>query len=166
VTKPEKSARRAAIATKMTDDDYRRLADFRFGLRQFLEFSARAARSCGLAPSQHQALLVIRSLSGTGSASIADVAQRLLCRHHTAVELVDRLCALGLVRRRADAGDRRRVTLVLTPKASRVLDRLSAAHLDEIRRVGPALQALLKIFGRPPVRIRESLSSRRTIAPK
>jgi DNA-binding MarR family transcriptional regulator len=130
----------------MTDLDYQRLADFRFMLRQFLEFSAEAARAAGLTPPQHQALLVIRALSVTGKATIAEVARRLLSRHHSTVGLADRLCALGLVRRRVDATDRRRVTLVLTPKAVRILDRLSASHLEELRRVGGALQAMLKML--------------------
>lgn len=130
----------------MTDLDYQRLAGFRFMLRQFLEFSAQAARAAGLTPPQHQALLVIRALSVSGKATIAEVARRLLSRHHSTVGLADRLCKLGLVRRRVDAADRRRVTLVLTPKAVRILDRLSASHLEELRRVGGALQAMLKML--------------------
>lgn len=130
----------------MKDGDYQRLAGFRFMLRQFLEFSAAAARARGLTPSQHQALLVIRALSISGKATIADVARQLLSRHHSTVELVDRLDRLGLIRRRVDAEDRRRVTLVLTPRAARLLERLSATHLDELRRVGRALQAMLRML--------------------
>jgi DNA-binding MarR family transcriptional regulator len=74
------------------------------------------------------------------------VARWLMSRHHSTVELADRLVALGLVRRRADPADRRRVTLVLTPKAVRLLDRLSATHLAELRRIGRALQDMLKML--------------------
>ena len=130
----------------MTDLDYQRLAGFRFMLRQFLEFSAQAARACGLTPPQHQALLVIRALTVSGKATIAEVARWLMSRHHSMVELADRLAELGLIRRRIDADDRRRVTLVLTPKAVRILDRLSAAHLDELRRVAGAMQKILKML--------------------
>lgn len=130
----------------MTDLDYQRLAGFRFMLRQFLEFSAEAARACGLTPPQHQALLVIRALTISGNATISDVAHWLMSRHHSTVELADRLGELGLVRRRVDAEDRRRVTLVLTPKAERILDRLSAAHLEELRRVAGAMQEILKML--------------------
>lgn len=132
----------------MTDLDYERLARFRFMLRQFLEFSAQAARSRGLTPPQHQALLVIRARSGEGDVTIADVAQWLMSRHHSTVELVDRLAKLGLVRRRVSETDRRRVALLLTPKAERVLDRLSATHLEELRRVGRALQGMLRMLGK------------------
>ena len=45
-----------------------------------------------------------------------------------------------------DTADRRRVTLVLTPKAVRLLDRLSASHLEELRRVGGALRGMLKML--------------------
>ncbi len=131
---------------KMTDPEYLRLAGFRFMLRQFLDFSAREARARGLTPAQHQALLVIRALTISGKATIADVAHWLMSRHHSTVELADRLCELGLVRRRADAEDRRRVTLVLTPKAARILDRLSAVHLEELRRVAGAMQEILKML--------------------
>ncbi|HEX6398009.1 MAG TPA: MarR family transcriptional regulator [Steroidobacteraceae bacterium] len=131
----------------MTDADYQRLAGFRLLLRQFLEFSARAARARGLTPSQHQALLVIRALSVSGKATIADVARWLGSRHHSMVELADRLARLGLIRRRVDPADRRRVTLVLTSKAERVLDRLSAVHLEELRRVGSTLRSTLRILG-------------------
>ena len=127
----------------MGDTDYERLAEFRFLLRQFLEFSAQAARAHGLTPPQHQALLVIRALSVSGKATIAEVARRLLSRHHSTVELVDRLEALGLVRRRVDRDDRRRVTLLLTARATRILARLSATHLEELRRVGRSLRGML-----------------------
>lgn len=128
----------------MTDLDYHRLANFRFMLRQFMEFSARAARARALTPSQHQALLVIRALAPSGKATIAEVARWLMSRHHSTVELVDRLEKRGLVRRGVDAEDRRRVILALTPKATRILDRLSATHLNELRRVGRSLRAMLK----------------------
>ncbi len=127
----------------MGDTDYERLAEFRFLLRQFLEFSAQAARAHGLTPPQHQALLVIRALSVSRKATIAEVARRLLSRHHSTVELVDRLEALGLVRRRVDGDDRRRVTLLLTARATRILARLSATHLEELRRVGRSLRGML-----------------------
>jgi DNA-binding MarR family transcriptional regulator len=128
----------------MTDGDYLRLAALRFTLRQFLEFSAAAARTRGLTPPQHQALLVIRALAPAGRATITELARWLMSRHHCTVGLVDRLAALGLVRRRADPADRRRVALVLTPKAARLLGRLSATHLAELRRIARTLQAMLE----------------------
>ena len=131
----------------MTDSDYQRLAGFRFMLRQFLDFSAQAARAQGLTPPQHQALLVIRALAPAGNVTIAEVARWLISRHHSTVELVDRLAELGLVRRRVDTADRRRVSLLLTPRAARILEKLSATHRDELRRVGGALREMLDALG-------------------
>ena len=77
----------------------------------------------------------IKGLTITGRATIAGLAARLIGRHHSTVELVDRLGEAGLVRRGVDAADRRRVIVVLTAKAERILARLSAAHLDELERM-------------------------------
>jgi DNA-binding MarR family transcriptional regulator len=129
----------------MADVDYLRLAGFRYALRQFLEFSAKAARATGLTSQQHQALLAIKGLTITGRATIAGLAARLIGRHHSTVELVDRLGEAGLVRRGVDAADRRRVIVVLTAKAERILARLSAAHLDELERMSPAFRAMSQL---------------------
>jgi DNA-binding MarR family transcriptional regulator len=128
----------------MSDAEYRQLADFRYALRLFLDFSAKAARAAGLTPQQHQALLAIKGLSVGGQATIAMLAERLVCRHHSAVELVDRLVDSNLARRRVDPADRRRVDLVLTAKAQRILERLSAAHLNELQALRPSLERMLR----------------------
>ena len=124
--------------------DYRALAGFRYALRKFLTFSEDAARGVGLTPQQHQALLVIMGYPESETVTIGALAQRLLLKHHSTVELVDRLTELELVRRIRDTDDRRRVILRLTKKAEQVLGRLSAVHLEELRRIRPALAALLE----------------------
>jgi len=126
---------------------YDALAEFRYFLRRFLEFSRSAAGAAGLTPQQHQALLAIKGFGGRGRATVGGLAGRLLLRHHSAVGLVDRLCDLGLVLRRTDPRDRRRVLLSLTAKAERVLGGLSAVHLEEIRRLRPFLADLLAKLG-------------------
>ncbi|RVC44508.1 MarR family transcriptional regulator, partial [Mesorhizobium sp. M4B.F.Ca.ET.088.02.2.1] len=70
-------------------------------------------------------------------------ADRLRTRHHSAVELVDRLCEAGLVTRDQDKDDHRRVLLRLTERADDCLAELSAAHLDELGRIEPMLKRLL-----------------------
>lgn len=124
--------------------DYRALADFRYALRRFLEFSGSAAKSVGLTPQQHQAMLAIIGAPEAQPVSIGFLAERLLLKHHSAVELVDRLVELDLVERQPDEGDRRKVLLGLTPKARRLLTKLSAAHIEELRRIRPAFAALLE----------------------
>lgn len=126
-----------------TQADYEALAEFRYALRCFLEFSEKAAREVGLTPQQHQALLAIRGFPGRAPVSIGDLADRLRIRHHSAVELVDRLSAAGLIARVVNPADQRRVFVVLTDRAEALLAALSAAHLDELDRIGPSLAGIL-----------------------
>jgi DNA-binding MarR family transcriptional regulator len=132
--------------------DYQTLAGFRFLLRRFLGFSESAARSAGLKPQQHQALLAIKGFPGGAEVTIHDLAAQLCIRHHSAVELVDRLVESGLVVRRHDPADRRRVLLDLTVAAERRLADLSATHLDELRRLRPALMEIFDLLAENPQR--------------
>ena len=128
--------------------DYRALAQFRHALRQFLAFSEEAAARAGLTPAQHQALLAIKGMPGREQISVGDLAQWLGVRHHSCVGLVERLVVLGLVVKRSDHADRRRVFLGLTARAERKLADLSAVHRDELRRRADALGLLLKAIRR------------------
>lgn len=123
--------------------DYRALSEFRYLLRCFLEFSEKEARSVGLQPRQHQALLAIKGFPGDDPVTIGDLAERLRVRHHSAVELVNRLNEAGLVVRQQDTDDQRRVILHLTELAESHLEALSAAHLDELSRIEPMLTRIL-----------------------
>lgn len=127
----------------LSQHDYEVLAHFRFLLRSFLAFSEAAARQAGLTPQQHQALLAVRGHPGGACCSVGDLAQFLGIRHHSAVGLADRLAKAGLLRRKADPRDGRRVTLALTARASRSLAALSAIHRDELRRLSADLKPLL-----------------------
>jgi DNA-binding MarR family transcriptional regulator len=124
--------------------DYEALAEFRHALRRFLHFSAAAARSAGLSPQQHQALLAIKGSPGGTAISIGELAGRLDIWHHSAVGLVDRLGRRGLVRRTPDPDDRRRVRVRLTARGETLIRSLSAAHRDELRRLGPDLRRMLR----------------------
>lgn len=128
--------------------DYQALAQFRFQLRKFLSFSAAAARKAGLTPQQHQALLAIKGFARTESASIGDLAEFLLVRHHTAVELVDRMAKLGLLARIVDDRDSRRILVRLTRKGEQKLRALSKANFEELRAASPALTGILRSFRR------------------
>jgi DNA-binding MarR family transcriptional regulator len=122
-----------------TDDDYQRLLAFRIRLRQFNGWSRDAAAARGLTHAQHQLLLAIRGHAEEAGPTIGDVAEALLVKHHTASELVDRTQALGLVERRRDRGDQRRVRLALTQRGREVLADLTTVHLEELRRLAPLL---------------------------
>ena len=123
--------------------DYQRLSEFRYLIRRFLEFSQLQAEDAGLTPRQHQALLAIKGFPGGGPVAIGDLAERLRIRHHSAVELVNRLCEAGLVVRDQDKDDQRKVLLQLTERADACLADLSAVHLDELSRIEPMLRSVL-----------------------
>ena len=121
---------------------YRRLLEFRTGLRRFLKWSADRAREAGLTPAQHQLLLAIKGHDPDVDPTVADVAEYLQLRHHSTVELIDRAQSAGLVGRVTDPGDARVVRLRLTPKGERKLASLSALHLEELDRLAARMSSL------------------------
>jgi len=122
---------------------YEALAALRHALRRFLSFSQEAARGAGLTPQQHQALLAIKGFSGRDYVSVGELAESLQLRHHSAVGLVDRLVVRNLLRRVRSRIDRRRAEVRLTGRGEKILERLSAVHLQEIRQSGPELHKLI-----------------------
>ncbi len=129
-------------AHDLTDAQYARLLEFRTGLRRFLHWSERRAADAGLSAAQHQLLLVVRGHAAQEGPTIGDIAEALILKHHSAVGLVDRAAASGLVTRRTDPADHRVVRVRLTPKGARRLDELTALHLEELARLGPRLREL------------------------
>jgi DNA-binding MarR family transcriptional regulator len=125
----------------LSDEQYERLLTFRTGLRTFLRWSEERAHEVGITPAQHQLLLAVRGHAG-GDPTVGEVAGYLQLRHHSAVGLVDRAEAAGLVVRRHDAEDHRLVRLGLTRQGADLLARLSAQNLAELRRLGPQLDQL------------------------
>jgi DNA-binding MarR family transcriptional regulator len=124
--------------------EYETLAAFRYALRQFLRFSEEAAQTVGLTPQQYQALLAIKGFPGRDRVLIGELAERLQIRHHSAVGLVDRLVAQGLVVREPAMTDRRQVYVAITEHGSEILGRLAAVHRDELRHTGPQINLLLQ----------------------
>ena len=131
-------------ASRLQESDYQRLARFRQALRRFLRFSEDAARRAGISPAQYQLLLFVRTF-GPRRPAVSDLAERLRVLHQSAVGLVDRCARAGLVRRRRDPVDRRRVRVGLTPAGRRLLGRLVLEHYSgvaELRRALPRATAL------------------------
>lgn len=129
---------------KVKKAEYETLAALRCSLRQFLRFSEDAALAVGLRPQQHQALLAIKGFPGRDRILIGELAQRLQIRHHSAVGLANRLVRNGLVRREQDVSDRRQAYLSLTKRGETLLEKLSTAHKEQLRRIGPHIESLLK----------------------
>jgi len=127
----------------ISKSEYEALARFRHVLRQFLHFSEQSARSVGLTPQQHQALLAIRGFSGRDEITVGELAECLLIQHHSAVGLVDRLENQSLVHRGHHEGDKRQVYIGLTPQGKSVLEALSAVHRTELGQLEPQLAELL-----------------------
>jgi DNA-binding MarR family transcriptional regulator len=123
----------------LTLGDYQSLAEFRHQIRRFLHFSEHVARKAGLEPRQHQLMLALKGLPASVRPRIAELAQQLQIQHHSAVELVNRLEAGGLVRRERGQQDKREVLLRLTSRGERLLRELSLYHRAELRSQGPEL---------------------------
>ena len=133
----------------MTRDDYENLLAFRVGLRRFLHWSETQARGVGLTPAQHQLLLAIKGHRGDSGPAIGDLAGYLLLRHHSAVELVDRAEAAGLVERWGDDADGRITRVRLTAEGEARLAGLAQVHLDELRSLAPVLDKLVTQWASP-----------------
>ena len=131
---PPTDDRRAS--SELTDADYQRLLDLRDGLRRFLHWSEQQARPAGITPAQHQLLLAVRGHRG-GPPTLGDVSAHLLLRHHSAVGLVDRAEAAGLVPAAATPTTTGWCGSRLTDRgAPTVLAALTAEHKEELERIG------------------------------
>ncbi|MCZ2109411.1 MAG: MarR family transcriptional regulator [Dehalococcoidia bacterium] len=132
------------MAEEVSLDDYRALHEFRYAIRLFLRFSEDAARAAGVEPQQHQLMLAIKGMPEGETPNMAALAERLQLRHHSVVELVDRLAAHGYVERARGEADRRQVIVHLTPAGERALHDLSVNHRAQLRKAGPALVRVLE----------------------
>lgn len=137
--------------------EFEMLAAFRYALRRFARFSEDAARPLGLEPQQHQALLAVEGYPGRERINLKELAEQLQIRHHSAVGLVDRLVKQGFMARIPSLKDRRQVMVGLTSRGREILKKLSTAHREELRRIGPHLRDLLTTLTRGPRPLRKTI---------
>ena len=123
----------------ITTSEYRALAELRYRIRHFLREGDAKARAVGLEPQQYLMLLAIRGLPDGSEATIQTLAERLALKHHSAVELIDRLETRGYVRRSRSRDDRRRVFVTLLPRGERLLEQVARNRISELRTSGEAL---------------------------
>jgi DNA-binding MarR family transcriptional regulator len=123
----------------ISTEEYRALAELRYRIRHFLREGDNVARSAGLEPQQYLLLLMIRGLRDGDVATIRTLAERLALKHHSVVELVDRLEIRGFVRRSRDREDRRSVLVSLLPRGERVLEEVAQQRINELRSHGHQL---------------------------
>jgi DNA-binding MarR family transcriptional regulator len=133
---------------KIPHSTYRALAAFRYHIREYLDFSDRAARSAGLEPKQYQLLLAIKGLPPGERPTVGVIAQQLHLRHHSTVELINRAETRKLVRRRRLSETRTFVEVEITAKGEKLLAKAVALRLKEIRAAGPVLASVLTALGK------------------
>lgn len=130
--------------------ELRRLAEFRHHIRRFLHFSEEAAREKGIEPQQHQLMLAIKGLPPDMRPTLTALSHRLCLRHHSTVELVNRLVDRGAARRKPAADDRREMLVELTAHGEHLLQELSVEHVEELQKSGPALSKALRAVAQSP----------------
>jgi DNA-binding MarR family transcriptional regulator len=152
------------MAGEITTAEYQALAELRYRLRKFVGEGDAVARAAGLEPQQYLLLLALRGLPEGVEATIRTLAERLALKHHSAVELVDRLESHGYVRRSRSRDDRRSVLVSLLPRGEKLLEQVAQDRIGELRASGSALvnaiSALLENGG-PPARGKRELNSSR-----
>ena len=123
----------------LTELEYLALGEFRYQLRRFLRHMEEAARSLDANPQQYQLVLAVKGLPRDVAPTISRLAERMQLNHNSMVELVDRCEENNLLRRTRSAGDRRQVTLSITPEGELLLRKLGVAARQELRDTGPVL---------------------------
>jgi DNA-binding MarR family transcriptional regulator len=119
--------------------EYQALAQLRYLIRHFVSEGDTVARAAGLEPQQYLFLLTVRGLPEGEEATIRTLAERLALKHHSVVELIDRLETHGYVRRTRGRDDRRRVLVSLLPRGERMLEQVARHRISELRATGHEL---------------------------
>ena len=100
--------------------------------RQLRERSAETLAPWDITPAHLRAL---RTLARHGTMRLSELSDRLQIAPRTATEVVDALQARGLVRRRADPGDRRAILAEVAEHGSGVLAAIRATRGAEAERI-------------------------------
>lgn len=127
------------VAQRISNGEYRGLAELRFRIRRFVQEGDATARAAGLEPQQYLLLLAVRGLPEGLEGSIRTLADRLSLQHHSAVELVDRMEERGYVKRMRSRTDRRQVIVSLEPFGEKLLAQVARKRIVELRANGRAL---------------------------
>jgi DNA-binding MarR family transcriptional regulator len=149
------------MAEKITEQEYRALGELRYLIRRFVQEGDVKAKQAGLEPQQYLLLLAIRGLPPEEAATISTLANRLSLRHHSTVELIDRMESHGYVKRIRGREDRREVLVYLQPRGARLLEKVVAQRIIELRAHGRALVAAISSLLEPCARILTTKSGQR-----
>jgi len=150
------------MTAEITIEEYRALAELRYRIRRFLREGDAVAQAAGLEPQQYLLLLTIRGLPAGEEATIRTLAERLALKHHSVVELIDRLEMHGYVRRARGREDRRRVLVSLLPRGERLLEQVARHRIGELRANGHELvRAIDQLLEKPAQSNHKKHSGRR-----
>jgi DNA-binding MarR family transcriptional regulator len=144
------------MRVRISTADYRALAALRYRMRLFLQEGDAAARRVGLEPQQYLLMLAVRGLPEGAEATVQTLAERLMLKHNSTVELIDRLETRGYVRRCRSHrhSDRRWVLVELLPRGEKLVEQVARQRLTELRAGGiglaRALDELLERKGKSP----------------
>jgi DNA-binding MarR family transcriptional regulator len=137
--------------SRFSQADFEHLLALRTGLRRFLRWSERQSEAAGITPAHHQLLLAIRGHPDPAGPTVGEVADYLVLRHHSAVGLIDRAAAAGLVERAPDSANNRIVRLTLTPSGVDKLDGLTDAHREELAHLARTMRTLWQALERASI---------------
>lgn len=149
------------MAEKITEGEYAALAELRHRIRRFLQEGDATAKQAGLEPQQYLLLLAIRGLPPGQEASIRALAERLSLRHHSTVELIDRMEARGYVKRVRGREDRRQVLISLQSRGAKLLEKVVEQRIIELRANGRELVQAITALLEPNRRVSANGGGRR-----
>src|SRR5215472_3445043 len=127
------------MAKSLTTAEYQALAEMRYLIRKFVREGDGVATAAGLEPQQYLLLLMIRGIPNGQGATVSLLAERLALKHHSVVELIDRMEAHGYVRRNRSREDRRSVLVSLLPRGDKMLEQVAQHRINELRSTGVSL---------------------------
>jgi MarR family transcriptional regulator for hemolysin len=125
------------------------------------------ARAFGMTRAQWAVLARLESNEGLKQSELAEM---LDLQPITLTRLVDRLCASGLIERRADASDRRVKRLYLTAQARPLMDRLAALGQDMMESVlegfdVPAIERMITELSRTKENLKAAIARKPAVKP-
>jgi DNA-binding MarR family transcriptional regulator len=147
--------RKVNKVSKREDECAREMLDAVPSVMRFIRAEMRSHRALGLSVPQFRSLVFIEKAAGT---SLTAVAEHLGLTAPSACKLIDGLSGRGMVTRRESAGDRRRVTLEITPEGTRAVTDaraktqkslsalLHSLETEELVTVTRAMSALRRVF--------------------
>ncbi len=117
---------------RLTDRHLSALLKARTGLASFIQLSEREARSAGTTHAQHHVMLALANPETEADPTVKDIAGALGVASPSAVELIARMVAAGLLDRRADPNDGRVTRLHLTRVGRNLMHQLSEGHRSRL----------------------------------